>query len=230
MTNSHKKRLLYWFGLALLSLMPIAFYFWIFGGSFSKSQGDWGNFGSFLGGIYSPVIGFLTLVILVRQGRLQKNFSDFQEHETLMSNVRHDTEYLLDKLEKLISVIVSHNSNRTTINKQDYSKWEYLLISDHHIADQDEDCLVKLAENYPHLLPMWFSILALLNKVEKAKFDQSNKDYQFLKAKCIAVLSFNTCRALDRVLEKNWGGIAKKYHFWNKENLVKSSINDYTDE
>ncbi|MGA4636268.1 hypothetical protein ACPA5B_20545 [Pseudomonas solani] len=44
-----------------------AFYFWNFHGEFSTSQGDWGTFGDFTGGVLNPLLNFITIYILITQ-------------------------------------------------------------------------------------------------------------------------------------------------------------------
>lgn len=52
------------FVLILISLIPIGFYIYNFGGcDFSKDPNDWGVFGDYIGGVYSVVITILVVYI-----------------------------------------------------------------------------------------------------------------------------------------------------------------------
>lgn len=44
-----------------------AFYFRNFTGGFSSSQGDWGTFGDFTGGVINPLLNFITIYLLITQ-------------------------------------------------------------------------------------------------------------------------------------------------------------------
>lgn len=57
----------FWVLAAFIFLLPIIFYASVFGLGVWRSHDDWAKMGSALGGIYSPLVAFTTLLLLYRQ-------------------------------------------------------------------------------------------------------------------------------------------------------------------
>lgn len=66
--------------LALLSLVW-AFYFWHFNNGFSLSQGDWGTFGDFTGGVLNPLLNFITIYLLIKSLNSQESALKHAENQ-----------------------------------------------------------------------------------------------------------------------------------------------------
>jgi hypothetical protein len=69
-------------------LLSIAFlatvwgvYFWHFNTGFSNTQGDWGTFGDFTGGVVNPLLNFITIYILITQFKTVKEDLDKQRFD-----------------------------------------------------------------------------------------------------------------------------------------------------
>lgn len=62
----------YWIGLVCLYLIPVVIYGFVFGVGVWDSHDDWSKMGGALGGIYSPLIAFTTLLLLYRQQRFNE--------------------------------------------------------------------------------------------------------------------------------------------------------------
>lgn len=58
-----------------------AVYFWHFNNGFSDSQGDWGTFGDFTGGVVNPLLNFITIYILISQFKSVKGDLDRQRFD-----------------------------------------------------------------------------------------------------------------------------------------------------
>ncbi|RZQ54913.1 hypothetical protein C1E23_01105, partial [Pseudoalteromonas phenolica] len=65
--------------LAISLFIPPIFFIWQFGfGLFPKVE-QWANLGSFFSGVYAPLIGIFTLIVLFIQVRLLKNQTEIQD-------------------------------------------------------------------------------------------------------------------------------------------------------
>ncbi|EBM5746001.1 hypothetical protein D1298_02000 [Salmonella enterica] len=63
--------------LAILAVVPLLPYLYIFHEGFSHKSDDWGNFGSFMGGAVAPFLSVLSIVLVLRTIELtQKNHSE----------------------------------------------------------------------------------------------------------------------------------------------------------
>ncbi|MBF4258640.1 hypothetical protein EAY27_02850 [Vibrio anguillarum] len=75
---------LIWFLAALIVFsggVAIYQYRKVFDGTLSTSSNDWGALGSFIGGVFSPVIAFATLIAVVVTIRLQRTMLETQKEE-----------------------------------------------------------------------------------------------------------------------------------------------------
>lgn len=76
-------------GFWLASLLPLivalglALYFYRlkFGGGLSGVSSDWSNFGSYIGGIFGPLVSFVTLVAVLKTVFLQRELLNAQQKE-----------------------------------------------------------------------------------------------------------------------------------------------------
>ncbi|WP_447769651.1 hypothetical protein [Pseudomonas kilonensis] len=57
-----------------------ALYFSQFNAGFSSSQGDWGTFGDFTGGVLNPLLNFITIYLLITQYIQSRSESKAQAH------------------------------------------------------------------------------------------------------------------------------------------------------
>lgn len=71
---------------AIVLLVALYFYRSIFDGDLSPTHEAWGQFGDFLGGILNPVVGLITLLLLVRTLELQREELQEQRHEIRRQN------------------------------------------------------------------------------------------------------------------------------------------------
>lgn len=98
------------------SLTLIVLYFTVFHAGFSTDSSDWGNFGSYVGGIISPILSFATIVFLIFQNRDQRK--QFEEEIALQ---KKNTEKLKTEQEcRQIEAAISNLIDRLMepINKQ----------------------------------------------------------------------------------------------------------------
>jgi hypothetical protein len=68
--------------------VAIYIYRYKFGGSLSGQSSDWSNFGSYIGGIFGPLVSFITLLAVLKTVYLQRELLDTQkiEFEQMQSN------------------------------------------------------------------------------------------------------------------------------------------------
>jgi multisubunit Na+/H+ antiporter MnhF subunit len=86
------------FSIVLIAVVVIAvafsvyFYRLAFGGELSMRADSWSAFGSFVGGVFGPLISFVTLVAILRTIRLQRELLLTQQHEfEVMQNIQNRT-------------------------------------------------------------------------------------------------------------------------------------------
>ncbi|MGF0241214.1 hypothetical protein ACQR3P_18355 [Rhodococcus sp. IEGM1300] len=80
-----KKIWSFWFlivSTAIAALMVAIYYYRLtFGGGFSPEAGDWSAFGGYIGGVFGPLVSFLTLLAVLKTVYLQRELLDAQAGE-----------------------------------------------------------------------------------------------------------------------------------------------------
>lgn len=81
-TNAFKT---FWFFSCAIILFSLVAAIWIyrskFGGALSQNSSDWSNFGSYMGGIFGPLVSFITLLAVLKTVYLQRELLDAQQKE-----------------------------------------------------------------------------------------------------------------------------------------------------
>ncbi|MFM2345068.1 MAG: hypothetical protein RLZZ210_1681, partial [Pseudomonadota bacterium] len=101
MLNKIKKYSLYIIAVMLI-LIPIIFYIYNFSYGISNKTSDWANFGTFLSGIYTPILSILTLLLLYKQYIVQRNLNIYQENQKYLDNFRDTLHMFTDNLQIIL--------------------------------------------------------------------------------------------------------------------------------
>ena len=76
---------LFWFfssaSIVVSFVIAICAYRLKFGGALSDNSSDWSNFGSYMGGIFGPLVSFVTLLAVLKTVYLQRELLDAQREE-----------------------------------------------------------------------------------------------------------------------------------------------------
>ncbi|WP_162094797.1 hypothetical protein [Pseudomonas chlororaphis] len=67
--------------ILIVLAVAIFAYRYKFGGDLSGNSSDWSNFGSYIGGVFGPLISFVTLLAVLRTVYLQRELLDTQRDE-----------------------------------------------------------------------------------------------------------------------------------------------------
>tara|TARA_Y100000815_G_scaffold270806_1_gene296176 strand:+ start:61 stop:717 length:657 start_codon:yes stop_codon:yes gene_type:complete len=177
-------------GILISFVIAISFYKLIFSGDLSSSSNDWSALGSFFGGIFGPLVAFVTLIALLKTIRLQRKLletqrGEFQKLLTLQSQtfdtqnkqllhaeqsanqnyVLHYKSTLLRMLEQQISL---HQSTIERCAKSAGDLLEWLAIKRPGATAEQLDQLLKQKENSEKSI----------NKLSSFAMELSLKEYQ----------------------------------------------------
>lgn len=188
----HPSRRVIWFFVAAYGA-PLAIYLATFGTVLSSDHQRWAEFGSAMSGIYAPIVAMTTLAVLLAQVGLQKQINDHSYNQAHFAQARADIEfYAIQLAGKLDQISLPGQTFRSVLHSN---------FQPRTTAELDTDALRTLAANIDSTLPgvmgMWFGIypiLASLATSDEAAFRMTlNSSMQKLSA----LLSFETCVALD---------------------------------
>ncbi|NWA43849.1 hypothetical protein HX871_07145 [Pseudomonas reactans] len=75
----------FWFFSSAIIFLSLVAAIWVyrskFGGGLSQDSSDWSNFGSYMGGIFGPLVSFVTLLAVLKTVYLQRELLDVQQEE-----------------------------------------------------------------------------------------------------------------------------------------------------
>lgn len=174
-------------------LAPVIFYVSVFGVELSSDHTRWAEFGSAMGGIYSPMIAVLALLVLLRQVNLQQQLAKHELDQGYLQQARQDIEFYGTQLAAALSVDVLPGKSMLSVLEE---KFRFLSASD---LEQEE--IRVLAESIHQVSPsafdLWMAINPILTGLNTSRDQMYVLTFESSRQKLIALLSFRICVALD---------------------------------
>lgn len=191
-------------------VMPVAIYVMTFGWQLSIDHQRWAEFGSAMSGIYAPIVAVTTLAVLLVQIGLQKQINDHSYNQSHFAQARADIEfYAVQLAEKLNQVALPGMPVRSVLHSN---------FQPRTAVELDDAALRVVAANVdaavPGLLGMWSGIYPILTGL--AAIDEATYRMTLTASiqKLIALLSFETCVALDNFYRvRTEGRLSVAYRF-----------------
>lgn len=146
-----------------------------------------------MSGIYAPIVAVTTLAVLLAQVGLQKQINNHSYNQAHFEQARSDIEfYAIQLSEKLDQIALPGQTFRSVL----HSNFEPRTV-----AELDSDSLRTLAANIdaaiPGVMGMWFGIYPILTGLASSDEATFRMTLNSSMQKLIALLSFETCVALD---------------------------------
>jgi hypothetical protein len=177
----------------LVLIAPVIVYLWTFGWKLSQDHTRWGEFGSAMSGIYTPILTLLTLSVLIFQVRLQHEMHAYDQTQAYIEQARSDIEFYVGRLESVVTLKISTGN---TVREVLHASFE---PSDPQVLDSSK--LRALAHmlngEVPQLLGVLSAIQAILVGLAASQQAQYQLNYTSAVQKMIALLSFETCVAIE---------------------------------
>jgi len=198
--------------LAVAYAVPLLIYLSTFGFRLSADHTRWGEFGSAMAGIYAPIVALTTLAVLLAQVRIQSQLNDHEFRQSHIAQARADIDfYALELSEKLKGVATPGTSYRELLHRN---------FQPGNANALDEEGMRTLAADVdslePSILGIWFGVYPVLEGLAAG----SSEHVTFRMAlnsslqKLVALLSFETCVALDNFYRARTEGKVKvEYRF-----------------
>lgn len=175
----------------VLLFSPIALYMKTFGGELSQDHSRWSEFGSAIGGIYAPILGFITLVVLTRQLSLQKQMND----QYYLQQAREDIEFYASQLSNILDEsLVGDVPLRAVLHEK------FMFCSPENLCLMD---MKNIANDIHRLMPqsldIWAAIYPVLIGLSAVDDSLFKMTLVSSKQKLVALLSYEICVALDNL-------------------------------
>lgn len=180
--------------VALLLLIPLVVYISVFGVTLSHDHGRWGEMGSAMSGIYSPMLAFLALLVVYGQLKSQNRFQEHEIDQRYVEQNRADIHFYLEQLDRALQ---AKDPNGATVRQMLH---DCSLFNDEALFDDPKR--IELAQGinrqYPQLLGVWGAIYPVWVGLDSQKRFPYLHNAGTALQKMIAVASFETCVALDQ--------------------------------
>lgn len=175
----------------VLLFSPVALYVNTFGGDFSQDHSRWAEFGSAIGGIYAPTLGFITLVVLIRQFSLQKHMND----QYYLQQAREDIEFYASQLSNILDEsLVGNVPLRAVLHEK------FMFCSPKNLCPMDmKNISIDIHKVMPQALDIWVAIYPVLIGLSAVDDSLFKMTLASSKQKIVALLSFEICVALDNL-------------------------------
>ena len=179
--------------LLIIYLTPLGIYGWFFGASISSSHNIWAEFGSAMSGIYAPIVALTTLAVLLVQVGLQRQINDHQYDQAYISQARTDLEFYANSLsDKMEAQVMPGVTVRQFLHRE---------FQPRTLPELDSTSKRELAANLDAMVPsifgMWTGLYPILAGLQTNDLPAYQMTLSSSIQKLIAILSFETCAALD---------------------------------
>lgn len=199
----HSKKTFAYIALGLLVIfliVPLMLYAYTFGTQISISHQQWAEFGSFISGIYSPILTLVTIIVLgfqvalqSRQTALQQQINDHERDQAYLIRAYSDIEFYATRMEVVLnSTAFQDDTLRSHLHKH---------FQPTSVENLDSIELRQLAANIHYSIPaaldLWAAVYPILIGLDAYKKTMFNLAYVSSSQKLIALLGMESCVALE---------------------------------
>ena len=186
-------------GIAIIFLLvcafaaPIMAYLLIFGTHVSGEHQRWSEFGTYLAGVYSPIVAVITLAVLFMQVVLQREINKHQFDQAYIQQARADLEFYITRLaEAVLEPISTGNTVRQILHA--HFQPNTLQALD---APQLRALAQQVDREVPRLMGLLFGVFPVLEGLRSSQESAYTLNHTSALQKLTAMLSFETCAALE---------------------------------
>lgn len=203
--------------LMMILIVPIAVYRYSFDGGLSRDRDQWAAMGSAMSGIYGPILSAITLGFLIAQLSQQRRITELQERTTELQerttalqqetavhifdqahiqDARADIEFYLMKM---VALMNANYGNVLAPPKALREQFTY-TTREGLLGEELKSVAYKLNEQYPHFQANWSAFNTILYGLMQGTRPPYHLQLTSAQQKANALLSYETCVALDNYL------------------------------
>jgi hypothetical protein len=179
--------------VAAMYAAPLVVYIANFGFELSSDHTRWAEFGSAMAGLYAPIVALTTLAVLLVQVGLQKQINIHEFTQAQISQARADIEFFAAQLSEIL--------NKIAIPGHTFRSVLHSNFQPETAVDLDSVTLRALAANIdansPSVMGIWSSVYPILAGLAAGETKTFEVTFYSSLQKLAALLSFETCVALD---------------------------------
>ena len=194
----NKTSILFIIALTILCFGPIFAYAYKFGFGVWDDHSTWAEMGGAIGGIYTPILALLTLIVLVYQSQLQRLSSELQRQSSDRAYVqdnKSDFDFLVTQFEKQLEVPINDS---LTVRDILYDATDNYSVQD--LLDDDIQSRLRLIAVYDtKIFSIWSSLYPILIGLDNGESITHRIGFQSCYQKATCILSLKSCKALDKM-------------------------------
>jgi len=181
--------------IALALALPVILYVYTFGFYLSTDHEKWAEFGSAMSGIYSPLIAFAALFILIIQSQIQRSMNKHQHDQSFIQRTRDDIDFFIGKLETYLNYKYDDESSIKEYITSKYAYIDEVVLDSPQTARDIKDFNLK----HQYIVDIWLALYPLLNGLEANKAYPYEHNFSGSKLRISSCLSYATCVAIDNM-------------------------------
>ncbi|MGR5065708.1 hypothetical protein [Photobacterium sp. DNB22_13_2] len=215
------KRVLLFSVLCIVIISPIALYTMAFGIGIWSEHSKWSEFGSFFGGVFSPIIASLALVILYLQNRNQNDLAfvmrSDKELEYFLTKLERNLENVYVKGKSKSDLILAITQEINDVNFTDDEKSKYVKGIYDKIMNEKPKDYNKQVRELLNLVSLWSSLGVVLVGLSAEDRQPYTLFYSTSMLKIQTVIGHDLCIALDKLLfinAKSEGSGKLRLFYW----------------
>jgi hypothetical protein len=196
----------------VLFLLPVALYLYKFGFGLWDKHEHWAEMGSFFSGVYSPIIAFIALLILLGQSIAQASLNQHQYDQTYIQENRKDLDFYIDKMESQLSKMTESGESVSDLLIR-----SLVNLNEEQLRSKEGEALTAAFYlKYRLIFDIWISIYPLLDGLATNDHYPYSHNFVSSKLKISTTLSWEACVALDKFYFSKADKIkANKLYYWD---------------
>ncbi|MEX8518688.1 MAG: hypothetical protein AB3X44_09260 [Leptothrix sp. (in: b-proteobacteria)] len=179
--------------ILVLLVAPICVYVYKFGWNISGNHGRWGEMGSAMSGLYTPILSLLTIWVLAAQVRLQSDMNKHAFDQAYVQEARSDVQYYLSRLVQELAVEFDNGSaiSGELIDVFAYASAQELCSQQYAVTAQ------ALNRRFSRIMSIWSAYYSRLEGLRTNSHHPYEHNFTAAKEMAIVLLSYEGCVALD---------------------------------
>ena len=173
---------------------PIIVYIATFGFHITSDHARWGEMGSAMSGIYTPILSIFTLIVLLVQVGLQRQSANDGRDQAYIQDARSDIEFYLAQIDvELEKMVQGGDRNVRKFLKDGFAFADIESLKSTKLFEVAK----ALNREFPRLSAIWSAYCSQLEGLGSQQHYPYKHNFVAAQEKAIAMVSFETCIALD---------------------------------
>lgn len=201
----------------ILIITPIVFFILQFNVGFFDTVSEWGDVGSFFGGVYSPILSFLTLFLLLFQSSIMKSQMNLMNAQTNLQASQLEIQKIILEKDDVASRTTKALTSTARLKSALESEVEsavFKKISRLALLNNAVQMFEKSPEKFQRemhayqtelhdVFANWVLVLGSIWDIENVATDEylMKNSQEALSLEVVTLLGFETCNTLDRFLK-----------------------------